>query len=140
VTRWAGEGELVPMLLLRQALPEVTVRASIPDNLLTYLPLVVVRRMPTLGSPAPRFWDNVQINVQCWSDATAELDPASAASALSDQCRRVLWEAWDNQTVTAAGSIANLRETQAPMELIDPDLPRLGRYIANYTLRVRNAA
>jgi hypothetical protein len=103
------------------------------------LPCVVVRR--TSGSSlAPRFWDGPAINVQCWSDATDELDPVAAASALADQCRRVLWEAWDNQLVTPAGHIVQLRESQAPMEVIDPDLPHLGRFIATYALRVRSAA
>lgn len=139
MVRWAGEGELVPVLLLRAALPDVTVRASIPDNLLSHLPLVVVRRV-TGSSPAPRFWDGVSINVQCWSDAVDDRDPVAAASDLADQARKALWEAWDNQTVTASGHIAQLRESQGPMEVIDPDLPHLGRYVATYALRVRSAA
>jgi hypothetical protein len=139
MVRWAGEAEQVPVLLLRAALPDVTVRASIPDNLLNYLPLVVVRRV-TGSSVAPKFWDGPSINVQCWSDATDDLDPYAAASNLADLCRKALWEAWDDQTVTAAGHIVQLRESQGPMALIDPDLPRLGRYVATYALRVRNAA
>jgi len=138
--RWAGDAEQVPLLLLRAALPGVTVRASIPDGLLDYLPLVVLRRVPAGGSPAPRFWDGPLMNVQCWSDATDDLDPYAAASDLADQCRQALWEAWDNQTVTAAGHIVGLRESQAPTEVVDPDLPRLGRYVATYALRVRNTA
>jgi hypothetical protein len=137
--RWAGEAELVPVLLLRAALPGVTVRASIPDKVPQYLPLVVVRR--TSGSSlAPKFWDGPSVNVQCWSDAADGLDPVRAASALADQCRRALWQAWDDQTVTELGHIVHLRESQAPMEVIDPDLPQLGRFSATYALRVRNAA
>jgi hypothetical protein len=139
MARWAGEAERVPLLLLRAGLPEVTVRASIPDHLLDFLPLVVVRRA-TGSSLAPRFWDGPTINVQCWSDATPDRDPYAAASDLADQCRRVLWEAWNSQTVTAAGHIVRLSESQGPMELLDPDLPRIGRYSATYQLRVRNAA
>lgn len=139
MARWAGEAERVPVLLLRASLPDVTVRSAIPDDLTKFLPLIVVRR--TSGaSPAPRFWDGPSINVQCWSDATSGLDPVSAASDLADQARRVLWESWANQTVTSAGHIVQLRESQAPMEVPDIDLPRLGRYVATYALRVRRAA
>ena len=137
--RWAGEAEQVPVLLLRAALPDVTVRSAIPDDLTKFLPLVVVRRV-TGASLAPRFWDGASINVQCWSDAIDELDPVSAASDLADQARRVLWEAWQNQTVTSAGHIAQLHESQGPLEVPDVDLPRLGRYVATYALRVRRAA
>lgn len=139
MARWAGEAERVPLLLLRAGLPSATVRASIPDNLPSHLPLVVVRRV-TGASPAPRFWDGASINVQCWSDATGDRDPVSAASDLADQARKALWEAWDNQIVTVAGHIVQLRESQGPMEVIDPDLPHLGRYVATYALRVRSAA
>jgi hypothetical protein len=139
MVRWAGEAERVPVLLLRAALPDVTVRLAIPDDLTKFLPLIVVRRV-TGSSPAPRFWDGPSVNIQCWSDATDELDPVSAASDLADQARRVLWEAWDNQTVTPAGHIVRLRESQGPMEVPDVDLPRLGRYVATYALRVRRAA
>jgi hypothetical protein len=138
MVRWAGEAERVPLLLLRAGLPGVTVRASIPDGLPDLLPLVVVRRV-TGASLAPRFWDGPSINVQCWSDATDDLDPVAAASALADQARKVLWEAWGNQTVTTAGHIVQLRESQGPMEVIDPDLPHLGRYVATYALRIRPA-
>jgi hypothetical protein len=136
---WAGEAEQVPVLLLRAALPDVTVRSAIPDDLTKFLPLIVVRRISG-ASLAPRFWDGPSVNVQCWSDATDELDPVSAAFQLADQTRRVLWEAWENQTVTSAGHIVQLRESQAPLEVPDVDLPRLGRYVATYALRVRRAA
>jgi hypothetical protein len=139
MARWAGEAERVPALLLREALPDVTVRMAIPDNLPEYLPLIVVRRTSG-GSLVPRFWDGLSVNVQCWSDATDDLDPVSAASDLADQARRVLWEAWDNQTVTSVGHIVHLRESQGPMEVPDVDLPRLGRYVATYALRIRSAA
>lgn len=139
MVRWAGEAERVPAELLQAALPDVTVRMAIPDSLLNYLPLIVVRR--TSGaSPAPRFWDGPAINIQCWSDATADLDPVSAASDLADQVRRVLWEAWENQTVTPYGHIVQLHESQGPMEVPDVDLPRLGRYVATYALRIRRPA
>lgn len=136
---WAGEAEQVPVLLLRAALPDVTIRSAIPDDLTRFLPLIVVRRVSG-ASLAPRFWDGPQVNVQCWSDATDELDPVSAAFALADRVRQVLWEAWSNQTVTPAGHIVQLRESQAPLEVPDVDLPRLGRYVATYALRVRRAA
>lgn len=139
MVRWAGEAERVPLLLLRAALPAVTVRAKIPDNLTQYLPVIVVRRVAG-ATRAPRFWDGPSINIQCWSDATAELDPDSAASDLADQVRRVLWEAWQNQTVTSAGHIVQLRESQGPTEVPDVDLPHLGRYVATYALRIRRAA
>jgi hypothetical protein len=139
MARWAGEAEQVPVLLLRAALPDVTIRSGIPDDLTKFLPLIVVRRVAG-ASVAPRFWDGPSINVQCWSDATTELDPVSAASELADQVRRVLWEAWDNQVVTSAGHIVQLRESQGPMEVPDIDLPRLGRYVATYQLRVRTPA
>jgi hypothetical protein len=141
MVRWAGEAERVPLLLLRAGLPDATVRASIPDKLPKFLPLVVIRRVAG-SSPVPRFWDGVTLNVQCWSDADPvdELDPRAAAATLADHTRRVLWEAWSAQTVTAAGHIVQLRESQGPMEVIDPDLPHLGRFIATYQLRVRPAS
>jgi hypothetical protein len=139
VVRWAGEAERVPLLLLRDGLPGVTVRLAIPDNLPDYLPLTVIRRVAG-SSLVPRFWDGMSLNVQCWSAGDDSRDPFAAASDLADQARKVLWEAWDNQVVTSIGHIVHLRESQGPMEVPDPDLPHLGRYVATYALRIRSAA
>lgn len=127
--------------ILRTALPGVTVRTSIPDNTLDYLPLVVLRR--TGGSSSwPRFWDRPTINIQCWCDADRDnnIDASRMAANLADRCRRALWEAFEAQTVTPYGHISKIDESLAPMEVGDADLPHLGRYSATSQIRVRPAA
>jgi hypothetical protein len=127
--------------LLRAGLPaEVTVMSKVPDKVPSYMPLVVCRR--TGGSSfAPKFYDQPYINIQCWAaaDRDAGVDASRAAHNLADDVRRVLWAAWDNQTVVAAGHIGWVRESQAPLESPDPDLPHHGRYAATYELLIRHA-
>jgi hypothetical protein len=139
--RFAVDERAVLLELLREALTDATVRASIPDGVPKLVPLVVVRRISGT-SLAPRFWDGPLVNVQTWAaeDLDAGIDAVTAASDLADRVRRVLWEAWDNQTVTTAGHIGRLRESQAPMEIPDVDLPFLGRFTATYELRIRPVA
>lgn len=127
------------LTLLRRELPDATtVMSRIPDGILDYLPLVVLRR--TGGdSVAPDFWDQPLVNVQAWCRPTAEQPDANRAAAdLADQVRGVLWRAWREQTVIPGlGHLVHLRESSAPLELGDSDLPLLGRYTATYDLRVR---
>ncbi len=125
--------------LLRTELAEgITVQASIPDGVPGVVPLVVVRR--TSGqSRAPEFWDDAVVNVQCWCAPIGEVDAMRAASALADDCRRILWTALRQQVVTPGGHIVDIDEHQSPMEVGDVDLPHLGRYSATYRLRMRPA-
>lgn len=128
--------------LLRPALPGVEVMSRIPDHVPGYLPLVVVRR--TGGdSPAPEFYDQPLVNVQCWCDEDPDnnIDGSRAASDLADQVRGILWTAQRTQQVIPdRGWIGFIREASGPMEVTDPDLPQLGRYTATYELRFRRAA
>ena len=137
--RFAVEAHDLVVEILRDALdPGVTVRVSIPDNVPDLLPLVVARRVPAGGSPWPQFWDETLFNVQVWADADGSDDAWRVASDLADQARGALWGAWRAQTVTAAGSIAQIRESLAPVPMPDVDLPFLGRYVATYALKLRS--
>lgn len=129
----------VVMDLLRGDMPGVKVMSRIPDQLIDHLPLVVVRRVAG-DSPAPEFYDEPWVNVQCWAadPGTPDSDAYRAASDLADQVRGVLWRAYRTQRViTGRGWLVNMRESTAPQEISDPDVPFLGRYSATYELRVR---
>lgn len=123
--------------ILRDGLPDgVTVRSRTPDPLPPYVPLVVIRRTGG-SSDHPEVIDVPWINVQCWSGPVGDMDAFRAAHNLADDVRRVLWEAWANQTVTEAGWIRRVRESSAPEEINDPDVPHFGRYQATYELWLR---
>lgn len=129
----------VLLALLRAGMPAGTkVMSRAPDDIPGNLPLVVVRRTGG-SSPGPRFYDQPYIFIQHWAgpDRAAGIDPSKAAFNLADHVRRVLWEAWEAQTVTSAGHIAWIRESQGPEEFPDADLPHHGRYVATYELRIR---
>ncbi len=126
----------VVLALLRAGLPGTRVMSRLPDPIVAHLPLVVVRR--TGGSSfAPRFYDEPFVNVANWAASSPTVDASRAAWGTADAARRVLWQAWDEQTVTPHGHIAWLRESQAPLEEPDPDLPHHARFIATYELKVR---
>jgi hypothetical protein len=124
--------------ILRNGLPGVTVRSRTPDPLPDYIPLVVIRRTGG-SSDSPTFYDTPWINVQCWAAQTGDMDAFRAAHNLADDVRRVLWTAWANQTTTPAGWIRRVRESSAPEEINDPDVPMFGRYQATYELWIRKA-
>lgn len=130
----------VVLPLLRQGLatPGVHVFSKVPDGVPSFVPLVVCRRTGG-SSDAPEFWDQPWINIQCWAARAGDVDAGRAAHNLADDVRRVLWTAWRQQTVTAAGWLSWLRESSAPEEINDPDLPHFGRYQATYEMRVRKA-
>lgn len=142
MTRFCVDYLDVLLGLLRPALPGVTVMSRIPDHVPDYLPLVVIRRNGG-DSPAPEWFDGPWINVQCWcdEDRANNIDAPRAADALADQVRGILWTAYrTQQVVPGLGWINYIRESTAPQEISDPDLPLLGRYTATYELRVRPAA
>lgn len=130
----------VALGLLRLGLgADVSVASREPDDIPAAVPLVVVRRTGG-ASFAPRFWDEPFVNVMCWAEADRDgLDAARAAEVLADRVRRVLWDAWSAQTVTAGGHIARLRESQGPEESPDRDLPHHGRYTTTYEIKVRRS-
>jgi hypothetical protein len=128
--------------LLRAELPGVKVMTRIPDHITEHLPLVVIRRVGG-DSPAPEFFDQPWINVQCWceDDRASGVDAFRLAANLADDVRRVLWTAYRTQQVIhGLGWIGWIRETSGPQEVSDPDLVFLGRYSATYELRIRSAA
>ncbi len=124
--------------ILRAGLPGVTVRSRAPDPVPDYLPLVVIRRTGG-SSDHPEFIDVPWINVQCWAGPTPQMDAFRAAHNLADDVRRVLWTAWRTQQTTPAGWIRRVRESSAPEEINDPDVPMFGRYQATYELWIRKA-
>lgn len=132
----------VLLALLRADLGEdVQVMTRVPDHLPEYLPLVVIRRIGG-DSPAPEFYDIPWINVQCFcaEDRAAGVDAYRAASDLADAVRRSLWTAYRTQRVISGlGWIGSIRESSAPQEISDSDVPFIGRYAATYELRVRSA-
>jgi hypothetical protein len=126
--------------------PTVNVMTRIPDLITSFLPLVVVRSSGG-DSYDPRFFDTPYINVQSWCAPPADqgadgaVDASRAASDLADECRRILWTAWREQRVIAGlGWISKIRESSGPLEVPDVDAPALGRWVATYELRIRNAA
>lgn len=130
--------------LLREELDdEVHVMTRIPDNILNWLPLVVVH--PTGGdSYDPMFFDTPYINVQAWCappadpDAPGAVDASRAACDLADQVRGILWTAWRTQRVVLGkGWISKIRESSGPLELPDVDAVLLGRWVATYEMRFR---
>ena len=122
--------------ILRQGLPGVNVFSRVPDPVPDWLPLVVIRRTGG-SSDAPTFYDVPWINVQTWSAATQTKDAARAAYDLADDVRRVLWRSWNDQVTTPAGWIRRVRESSAPEEINDPDVPHFGRYQATYEIWIR---
>ena len=122
--------------ILRGGLPGVNVMSRGPDRVPEFVPLVVLRRTGG-GTDHPRFLDIPWINVQCWSAPTQSKDAARAAHDLADDVRGVLWTAWSTQQVTPAGWIRRIRESSAPEEINDPDVPMYGRYQATYELWIR---
>jgi hypothetical protein len=128
--------------LLRGDLPGVTVMSRIPDNIHDFLPLVVIRRSGG-DSVAPEFYDVPWVNVQCWcaDPHIPGRDQYRDASDLADQVRGILWSAYRTQRVVPGeGWISWIRESSAPIEISDPDLPLLGRVTATYELRIRPAS
>lgn len=125
--------------LLRDGLgASYTVRNVVPDEVSAHLPLVVVRQ--TGGSSfAPEFWDQPFISITNWAGPDGATDARRAATQGADRVREVLWTAWRSQTVTAAGHLVWVRESQGPMEINDPDLPHLGCFTATYEIRIRRA-
>lgn len=124
--------------ILRGGLPGVNVFSRVPEGIPKFLPLVVIRRTGG-SSDHPEFLDIPWINVQCWAARDADTDPARNAHDLADAVRGVLWQAWRNQVVTPAGWIRRIRESSAPEEINDPDVPMFGRYQATYEIWVRKA-
>lgn len=124
--------------ILRTGLPGVTVFSRLPDNLPSFVPLVVVRRTGG-GSENPDLLDIPFLSVECWAAGDVDLDAPRKAHLLADDVRRVLWTAWRAQTVTSAGWINRVRETSAPEEVPDPLAPQLGRYQATYEIRIRKS-
>jgi len=124
--------------LLRNGLPGVNVYSRVPDPVPAHLPLVVIRRTGG-SSDHPTFIDVPWINVQCWAARSDTQDAARVAHNLADDVRRVLWTAWQSQTTTPAGWIRRVRESSAPEEINDPDVPLFGRYQATYELWIRRA-
>jgi len=122
--------------ILRNGLPGVNVFSRVPDPVPQFVPLVVIRRTGG-SSDAPTFIDVPWVNVQCWSARSDTVDAARMAHNLADDVRRVLWTAWANQTVTSAGWIRRVRESSAPEEINDPDVPLFGRYQATYEIWIR---
>lgn len=125
--------------LLRAGLdPSVAVRNRIPDNVSAVTPLVVARRGGG-SSNHPRFYDRPQFTLQTWVAATsAQPDPWRGASDLIDDVRRVLYTAWEQQTVVPdAGHLASYLEDVGPLDVGDPDLPHHGRYVLTIRATVR---
>lgn len=130
------------LAMFREDMPDVTVQTRIPDHINDYLPVVVIRRVGG-DSPAPEFYDEPWINVQCWcgDDRDTGVDAFTAAFLLADRVRGILWTAYRTQRVIPGiGWLVNVRESTALQEVSDPDRPTIGRYSATYELRARPAS
>jgi hypothetical protein len=129
--------------ILRAGLPTgTTVVSRVPDQVPRFVPLVVIRRTGG-ASDYPWFYDQPWVAIQCWDGPTTDPDSGVVTDAgrnaynLADAVRGVLWTAWRNQTVVPAGHISNIRESSAPEEINDPDVPLFVRYQATYEIRIR---
>lgn len=124
--------------IVREAVgPSVHVFTREPDDLPNYMPCIVIRR--TAGaSQNPKFFDRPWISTQAY--AKGGDDPILAAELLIDQVRKAYFEAWHNQTVVPdLGWIQDVRESSGPEELLQTDLPHMGRYQMLHEIRIRRA-
>lgn len=122
--------------IVREAVgPSVHVFTREPDDLPNYMPCIVIRR--TAGaSQNPKFFDRPWISTQAY--AKGGDDPILAAELLIDQVRKAYFEAWHNQTVVPdLGWIQDVRESSGPEELLQTDLPHMGRYQMLHEMRIR---
>lgn len=126
--------------IVREAVgPSVHVFTREPDDLPNYMPCIVIRR--TAGaSQNPKFFDRPWISTQAYAKSTGAPgdDPILAAELLIDQVRKAYFEAWHNQTVVPdLGWIQDVRESSGPEELMQTDLPHMGRYQMLHEMRIR---
>ena len=126
----------VVLPILRSRLPGVNVMSSVPDGVPNFVPLVVVRRTGG-SSDHPWIYDQPWIMFQHWAGPEPGGDARRNSHDLADDVRRALWEAWYAQQVTPAGWITWVRESSAPEEINDPDVPLLVRHQATYELQIR---
>lgn len=138
------DGVGVVLHLLRTELPAyragvatANVFEAMPERLAENLPAVQVSRTGG-ATDHPRFYGEFWLPIQCWSNADGALDQHQAAFELSNQVARILYLAWEWQTVTPYGSILKWRESTGFHRFDDPNLPHAGRYIATYDLLIRN--
>lgn len=126
----------VVLPILRGRLPGVNVMSGVPDGVPSFVPLVVVRRTGG-SSDHPWLYDQPWIMVQHWAGPEPGGDARRNAHDLADDVRRALWEAWYAQQVTPNGWITWVRESSAPEEINDPDVPMLVRFQATYEIQIR---
>jgi hypothetical protein len=144
VMLWLLENGLPP---LREPLGLTTANVfeDLPDELATVLPLVKIQRTGG-ASDRPRFHSQFWLPVNVWSDAEdadddsgrPAWDARQAAYELAKQVSTVIYEAWENQTVTPFGCINKWRESTGFRKSDDAELPHISRQIAVYDLRIRN--
>ncbi len=134
---YSVDGLDVILELLRRGLgPGVTVVSRLPDDVTKYMPIVLIHRTGG-ASVAPRFFDRYLILLQNWAGGPGSADPSRESFELAERCRGVLWEAVLQQHTTEAGWLVDMRESSAPQELPESDLPLYHRYVATYELKVR---
>jgi hypothetical protein len=126
----------VVLPILRGWLPGVNVMSSVPDGVPNFVPLVVVRRTGG-SSDHPWLYDQPWLMFQHWAGPEPGGDARRNANNLADAVRRALWEAWDTQQVTLHGWLTKVRESSAPEEINDPDVPMLVRLQATYEIQIR---
>lgn len=126
----------VVLPILRGRLPGVNVMSGVPDGVPNFVPLVVVRRTGG-SSDHPWLYDQPWLMFQHWAGPDPGGDARRNAHNLADDVRRALWEAWYAQQVTPHGWINWVRESSAPEEINDPDVPMLVRFQATYEIQIR---
>lgn len=148
------DGVGVMLELLRTGLPplreplgltEVKVFEDLPDDLATLLPVVKIQRTGG-ASRKPRFTSGFWLPVNLWSDAEPADDASGrpawdarqAAYQLAQQVSTVIFEAWENQTMTQFGCINKWRESTGFRKFDDSELPHISRQTAVYDLMIRN--
>lgn len=134
---YSVDGLDVILALLRAGVPDgLTVVSRLPDNLPDFAPIALVHRTGG-ASTSPRFFDRYLVNVQNWAGGPDVEDPSRDAFEHAEAVRGVLWQAVLEQATTPKGWLVDMRESSAPQELPESDLPLYCRYTATYELKVR---
>jgi len=142
------DGIAVQLWLMRNTLADlreslgltsVNVYEDLPDELGQFVPVVKLQRTGG-AADKPRFTSQYWMAYSVWSGAelSQDWDPHQAAFELARQVSKVLYEAWENQTVTPYGSINKWRESTGFRKFDDAELPHISRQVAVYDLMIKN--
>lgn len=136
MTRYLPDNDLLVLQVIRGAFPGTDAGTGIPSDLIEHLPFITVA---TFGDrPAhPKLGGRCRAVIQCWSDSR------KAASDTAESVRIAINNAYEQQTVYAAGRVSFAECITAPAEVPNTSLDgkpaqNLYRFQATYRLVVRS--